>query len=391
MSRSVIEGHRLTWALPVILVVGIVSAALYSNDPFFSLVSGCAVASMTTVAAVLMTRAPGNRVGSLLMAAGVFLTASVALGDYAVAANGLDGVAGAVVPLASLFNNVVSLYPLVILLIGIPLIFPDGHLLGPRWRFVVVLTVAAMVALTINKLFMPGLVGSADVENPLGIAGAESTLQLFGTFSNVTAPIGFGAAAAAVAIRFRRRRGIEREQLKWFLAVVAVCAIAFLVAIQQETGPIADAAFIIAFCGLVAMPIAIGVAILRYRLYEIDRLVSRTIAYALVTGGLLAVYLVVNLGLTTVFSSLASGNSVAVAASTLVVAALFTPVRRRVQRVVDRRFDRARYDGERTSAAFSERLRNEVDLAAVTSDLDRTVRSAIAPTSVAVWLRAGEP
>jgi len=207
----------------------------------------------------------------------------------------------------------------------------------------------------------------------------------------VTAPLGFGAAAAAVAIRFRRRRGIEREQLKWFLAVVAVCAIAFLVAIQQETGPIADAAFIIAFCGLVAMPIAIGVAILRYRLYEIDRIVSRTIAYALVTGGLLAVYLVVNLGLTTVFSSLASGNSVAVAASTLVVAALFTPVRRRVQRVVDRRFDRARYDGERTSAAFSERLRNEVDLAAVTSDLDRTVRSAIAPTSVAVWLRAGEP
>ena len=102
------------------------------------------------------------------------------------------------------------------------------------------------------------------------------------------------------------------------------------------------------------------------------------------------VYLVVDLGLSTILSSVAGSGSVAVAASTLVVAALFTPVRRRVQRVVDRRFDRARYDAERTTAAFSERLRNEVDLAAVAADLDQTVRAAIAPTSVNVWLRAGE-
>ena len=134
--------------------------------------------------------------------------------------------------------------------------------------------------------------------------------------------------------------------------------------------------------------LAIGVAILRYRLYDIDRVVSRTIAYAVVTAGLLIVYLGVNLGLSTILSSVAGSGSVAVAASTLVVAALFTPVRRRVQRVVDRRFDRARYDAERTTAAFSERLRNEVDLAAVAVDLDQTVRAAIAPTSVNVWLRA---
>jgi hypothetical protein len=142
--------------------------------------------------------------------------------------------------------------------------------------------------------------------------------------------------------------------------------------------------------GLASLPASAGIAILRYRLYDIDRLVSRTLAYALVTGGLVAVYLAVNLVLTTVLSSLASGNSVAVAASTLVVAALFTPVRRRVQHVVDRRFDRAKYDGERTSAAFSARLRDEVDISAVTTDLDATVRAAIAPASVGVWLRAGD-
>ena len=146
---------------------------------------------------------------------------------------------------------------------------------------------------------------------------------------------------------------------------------------------------ILVLAALAFPALAIGAAILRYRLYDIDRVVSRTIAYAVVTAGLLIVYLAVNLGLTTILSSVAGSGSVAVAASTLVVAALFTPVRRRVQRIVDRRFDRARYDAERTTAAFSERLRNEVDLAAVAVDLDQTVRAAIAPTSVNVWLRAG--
>ena len=135
------------------------------------------------------------------------------------------------------------------------------------------------------------------------------------------------------------------------------------------------------------IPLATGVAILRYRLYDLDRLVSRTIAYAVVTGGLILMYLAINLGLTTMFSSLATGNSVAVAASTLAAAALFTPLRRRVQRIVDRRFDRARYDAELTASAFSERLRNEVDIQTVAVELDTTVRRAMAPGGVGIWLR----
>ena len=123
-------------------------------------------------------------------------------------------------------------------------------------------------------------------------------------------------------------------------------------------------------------------------MFEIDRLVSRTIAYALVTGGLVLVFVVLNLGLTTAFSSLTNRNTVAVAASTLVVAALFTPLRRGVQRIVDRRFDRARYDADRTSIAFSERLRNEVDLATLVAELDATVQQSISPSTVAVWLRS---
>jgi hypothetical protein len=149
-----------------------------------------------------------------------------------------------------------------------------------------------------------------------------------------------------------------------------------------------ESAWIVLFSGLGLLPLATGIAILRYRLYDLDRLVSRTIAYAVVTGGLILVYLAINLGLTTVFSSFASGNSAVVAASTLAVAALFTPLRRRVQRVVDRRFDRARYDGERTSAGFSERLRNEVDIQTVSNELDTTVRRSMAPEGVGIWIRA---
>lgn len=136
---------------------------------------------------------------------------------------------------------------------------------------------------------------------------------------------------------------------------------------------------------IVAVSVAIG--ILRYRLYDIDRIVSRTIAYGLITALLVAVFLLVNLGLQGLLSSVTSGNSLAVAGSTLLAAALFTPVRRRVQRIVDRRFDRARYDGERTAGAFSVRMRDATDLPTVAHDLDATVRRAIAPSHLGLWLR----
>ena len=383
-------GPRLPWVVAVVVLgTFALTAVLFTIDLSFGLMSGSAIASMTLVGALLMTRAAGNLVGGLLLAAGVLLTAAVVMGTYAEA-----GLAGSAPPptsvgIAFVLNDALFVPPMVMLLIGVPLFFPDGHLLSRRWRAVVWLTAAAIAATTVCKLFTPQLAGTDLMVNPIGIPGLEPVLRLLNLFSLLTAPIGFGAAVAAIAIRFRRGRGIERQQLKWFLAVAGTCAIAFVIGILPLAPDIQNTAFLVAFCGLIAMPIAIGVAILRYRLYEIDRLVSRTIAYALVTGGLVAVYLGVNLVLTTVLSTLASGNSVAVAASTLVVAALFTPARRRVQHVVDRRFDRARYDGERTTAAFSARLRDEVDIATVVADLDGTVRSALRPSHVGLWLRVG--
>jgi len=390
MSRSA-GVVRLPWAIAVLdLAAFLVAAVVGTMDPIFGLIIGSAIASMTIVGAMLMTRAAGNRVGPLLLISGTLLTVSSVAGAVALSAIAAPGPPPPGAAWANALNQVLFIPPMVLLLICVPLIFPDGHLLSRRWRAIVWLVVAALAALMISGLFSPGPIGSAGLESPIAVDGSEPFVGLLDAFATLTSPIGFGAAAAAVVIRFRRGRGVERQQLKWFLADAGICAIAFPFGSLIPPGPMADASFLVAIGGLIALPVAIGIAILRYRLYEIDRLVSRTIAYAVVTGGLLLVYLAVNLGLTTVFSSVTSGNSVAVAASTLAVAALFTPLRRRVQRVVDHRFDRARYDGERTAAAFSERLRNEVDLAQVATDLDHTVRAAIAPTSVGIWLRAGE-
>ena len=186
-------------------------------------------------------------------------------------------------------------------------------------------------------------------------------------------------AIASLIVRYRHGGATERQQLKWFASVAVVTAIGF--------GQLPDQ---LSFACLALLPIGIGIAVLRYRLYDIDRVISRTISYGLITALLVSVFLVVNLGLQSLLSFVTTGNSLAVAGSTLLAAALFTPVRSRVQRIVDRRFDRARYDGERTASSFSVRMRDATDLPTVAADLSGTVRRAIAPSSVGVWLRGSD-
>jgi hypothetical protein len=198
----------------------------------------------------------------------------------------------------------------------------------------------------------------------------------------------FGAlvAVAGVFIRLRRSTGLERQQIRWYGIAMIIAALTTIIAGVLELDLIVPLMIAVS-----VIPVGIGIAMLRYRLYELDRLVSRTIAYAVVTGLLVATYAGLILLLEGPLGSAAGGETIPVALSTLVVATLFSPVRRRVQRVVDRRFDRARYDAEGMTTAFSERLRNEMDLGAVSDDLDRTVRSAMAPTAMHVWLREGQP
>ena len=191
-------------------------------------------------------------------------------------------------------------------------------------------------------------------------------------------------------LSWRRSSGERRQQLKWLASgAVVVVASAFLTSTHSAFPAGAwQVVTSLAWFGFAALPVSIGVAILKYRLYDIDRIISRTLAYALVTGLLVGVYAGLVLLATQV---LRFSSPVAVAASTLVAAALFAPVRRKVQRAVDRRFNRARYDADRIVAAFSDRLKDAVDLDAVRADLVSVTHQALEPAHVAVWLRDGPP
>jgi hypothetical protein len=206
-----------------------------------------------------------------------------------------------------------------------------------------------------------------------------------------TSIIGFSAAALSIVIRYRRGDEVERHQLKWLIAVVTVAAVAFPVAFIAPASPVTDVAFVLGLFALLALPVAIGIAILRYRLYEIDKLISRTIGWTVVSGLLVATFALLVIGLQAVLQGMTQGDTLAVAASTLVAFALFQPVRRTVQRAVDRRFDRARYDAQQTADRFAERLRHEVDLDTLAIELEGTVRGVIRPTAASLWLPGREP
>ena len=196
------------------------------------------------------------------------------------------------------------------------------------------------------------------------------------------------ASVAGQAVSYRRSSGERRQQLKWLLGGSAIAAAGGLLGVPFSNSPDHALQVIggVGIAAVLALPVSMGVAILKYRLYDIDRIISRTLAYALVTGLLVGVYAGLVLLATQV---LRFSSPVAVAASTLAAAALFSPVRRRVQRVVDRRFNRARYDADQTVAAFAARLKDAVDLDTVQADLLAAVGSALEPAHLSVWLSRG--
>ena len=293
---------------------------------------------------------------------------------------------GAATGTRRVIGDLLYIYPIVIALIGIPLYFPDGRLPSPRFQWVVWLIVAVPLVWTVEGLYHSGPV--ADGPSQDIVAAILGTLEIFILVGTLT---GFGAAVAAVVTRFRRGDPVQRQQIKWLLAVVSLGALVWPASWMLDSTPAGNVLPTVGFTILFALPVVIAIAILRYRLYEIDRIVSRTIAYTAVTGILAVVFAAVILVLQGLLAWFTQGQTVAVAASTLAVAALFQPLRNRVKRLVDHRFDRARYDAERTAVAFAGRLRDEVDLETVTDDLGATVRAVLAPTGIGVWVRGGRP
>jgi hypothetical protein len=254
----------------------------------------------------------------------------------------------------------------------------------------------AMVLAMISAVFSPFSPGSvpAGVVNPLAIGGTEGgILSVVGVGTTLAAVACFPLAAASLIVRYRRASGVGRAQLKWFAAIAALIGLSFAVALTASgaTGSplaaVSNAAWLLLFVGLSLLPVAIGIAILRYRLYEIDRLVSRTIGWALVSAIIGGLFVGSILVLQVVLSPVTRSNTIAVAGSTLVVFGLFQPLRRRVQRIVDRRFNRDRVDADRIVAAFAGRLRNEVDLGQLGTQITSTVAGTVQPVSVGLWLR----
>jgi len=358
--------------------IGLMSSGPGMADPASTVMFGAVVAAFSLMGALLIRRVPENRIGALLLATGTAQTASVAVLAYA-------GHGGSAVPpwpgaaIAATFGDAAYIAPWVIALIGVPLVFPDGRLPSRRFRWVVWVTGAGMVSLLLGApaSMIPGFADLGLVVSALALG---------------TSVFGIAGAVAAVWVRFRRGDPVQRQQVKWLLAVAGVAAIAFPLALAfgSSESSVALAFWLVAFLAYLALPVAIGIAVLRYRLYEIDRIISRTIGYAGLTVTLAVIFGGAILLFQAVLAPLTRENTVAIAASTLVVAALFQPLRRRVQRIVDRRFNRARYDAERTVVAFAAQLRNEVDLESLGADVLAVVTQTVAPATVGLWIRPTE-
>ena len=338
------------------------------------------------VGVIVARRQPRNPMGWLSLAFAACFLLSNAASAYLVAAYQL----GRHLPLAPvmlfgqpLWAPALALLPLMILL------FPDGRLPSPRWRWAVAAYAALCAVFPV----------AAAIRAVSAIGGHRIRVDTSGALiaSHAVSPAGWLSGLGFVlivllalsfvgrqAVSWRRSSADRRQQLKWLVAggAVSVASVALSAAIGNGPG-IGQLVSTISVFGLVAVPVCIGVAILRYRLYDIDRIISRTLAYAIVTGLLVGVYAGLVLLTTRV---LPLSSSVAVAGATLAAAALFNPLRRRVQALVDRRFNRARYDADQTITAFAARLTGAVDLGTVQADLIGAVHQALEPVYVSVWI-----
>jgi hypothetical protein len=262
------------------------------------------------------------------------------------------------------------------------LLFPTGRLPSQRWRPAAWLAGFGNVVLPLSFALAPGPLDKGFPDNPLGIPGAEGVLSLLQGLAGILLMVSCALAVASMVVRFRRARGDERQQLKWFVSAAAVLLVALVLGIVGNGALASDYIFAV---GVALVPLAAGVAILKYRLYDIDRVINRTLVYGAVTILLGAVYAGLAVGLGSVVGS--NANSLVIAGATLVVAALFRPVRRRIQGFIDRRFYRRKYDAVRTLEAFTARLREEVDLEDLREHLLGVVGETMQPSRATLWLK----
>jgi hypothetical protein len=347
-----------------------------------------AAISAATVGLVVATRRPRHPVGWLLLATGLTIMTDLVINGYV--RYGLVVRPGAAPGARYLAGVSFGIFLVWISLAGFALLLtPTGRLPSPRWRWWARVAAAGPVLELLSAATDPQPLypEHPEVGNPLSIPVLHPVQVAVGIIGGAIILVSIGVAAVSLVLRYRRARGVERLQLRW-LAFAAGLA-AGLLAVAVAAGLAGDDGLVLAALGgmVSLLPLATGAAILRYRLYDLDRIISRTVAYGLLTMLLGGAYAVVVLGL----GQLVGQRSGVVAAATLAVAAVFGPARRRLQQVVDRRFNRRRYDATRTVAAFAARLRQQVDLDALSAELLAVVEMTMQPAQASLWLRPQAP
>jgi hypothetical protein len=354
--------------------------------------------AFAVVGALLVVKRPTNLIGWIMAAIALMVSIFNAGGAYATYVMLTRGQPDALAVVGAWTANCYWFVMLALALFYLPMLFPDGHLPSRRWLPVAVLAGIAASGFVLPRAFMDTLplneAPGYRIDNPIGIEGLGSVenLPLFGVLVNGLLVIAFIGAAASVVVRFHRSRGVERQQMKWFVYVTVVLVGGSILTsvIGMATGLrwLEQFSFVLSMVALVGLPITVGIAIFRYRLYEIDVVINRTLVYGPLTALLVLFYLAGVVSLQYVFRALTGQESqIAIVASTLLIAALFTPLRRRIQSFIDRSFYRRKYDARKTLEAFSAKLRDKTDLGALNNELVGVVRETMQPAHISLWLR----
>ena len=397
MSRR--AAPRLAWSLLALSVtltaLGLLLLALSVSHPGVHIFdhwldSTLAAIAFSTVGAVIAPRTPSdNPIGWLFCVVGLLFAVAHFSAEYAIYS--LLAVPGSLLPAGEAAAWFTS-WPWVLQLgcvVFVVLLFPDGRLPSRGWRWFAWLGALLVLVGAVANALSPGpIVALGPIRNPLGVERLPNAYQAAEGVVNTFMLV----AAISLFIRLRRARGPERQQIKWFVYAVALVVSAAIV-----TYPVSEAigsvwlkwiGFVPFIVGVMSIPISMGVAIMRYRLYDIDIIINRTLVYGPLTATLVALYFGGVVLLQLLFVALTGERStLAVVASTLLIAALFTPLRRRVQSFIDRRFYRRKYDARKTLEDFSVKLRDETDLEALRGELVGVVKETMQPAHVSLWLR----
>jgi hypothetical protein len=387
----------VAWSMLAVFVVSVVLATIlavadgsFQQDPANFVVYVLGFGAFMVVGALVVAHRPNNAIGWIFSVIALLAFTAGLAAEYATCAlvTRPGSLPGATV--AAWYASWPWYPTLALALVFTPLLFPTGHLLSPRWRPLAWLAGAATAAFTVLAALRANLDSGSDqvIANPIGVAGVENPEEsTVGVALLGLVTLSGMVAFVSLVIRFRRSRGEERQQLKWFTYAGALVPLSRLG--DFLPGPVVGG--LVSAAPIVFLPVAAGIAILRYRLYDIDRFINRTLVYGLLTVLLGAVYLVGVFGLGQLLNPVSGESALAVAASTLAVAALFQPARRRIQQAVDRRFNRRKYNTAKTIEAFSARLREQVDLDTLSTEVLAVVDQTMEPTRVSLWLRPSPP